>query len=152
MKRYTPRHITPSVSLVKLNEADRNSSESVQVMWVIVCVLSVFMRAHPPTSNKLNYSFFLCHLFLRMQRIRAKQQKYRDGHKTSEDSNESHNAGRTAWLKIFFKLLENSTSIVNMVHTAASLWLKIKPPSGLNQFNYEQPVHHLSSSFIFYTQ
>ncbi|XP_040034623.2 piezo-type mechanosensitive ion channel component 1 [Gasterosteus aculeatus] len=27
-----------------------------------------------------------------MQRIRAKQQKYRDGHKTSEDSNESHNA------------------------------------------------------------
>uniref|UniRef100_G3NCT7 Piezo type mechanosensitive ion channel component 1 (Er blood group) n=1 Tax=Gasterosteus aculeatus aculeatus TaxID=481459 RepID=G3NCT7_GASAC len=26
-----------------------------------------------------------------MQRIRAKQQKYRDGHKTSEDSNESHN-------------------------------------------------------------
>lgn len=47
-----------------------------------------------------------------MQRIRSKQQKYRDGHKSSGESNKSQTAGRTHWFtgRIFSTLLERCST------------------------------------------
>lgn len=59
-----------------------------------------------------------------MQRIRSKQQKYRDGHQTNEDSSQSQTVGKT---QSFFVNVTAETVNVEAVKTTGNQVFKPEP-------------------------